>query len=110
MRLTGRRWYEFLEEEDLIDIGKDPARFPIAVRERYLEMVREEGTEAVSEEAAVQQMTRYHHLTLLRPSPDRYRYRRMEQMTTYHHFTLLTLLTSLTLLTLLTGRACVSGD
>ena len=80
MRLTGRRWYEFLEEEDLIDIGKDPARFPIAVRERYLEMVREEGTEAVSQEAAVEQMTRYHHLTchhltchrltLLRPSPD----------------------------------------
>ena len=75
MRLTGRRWYEFLEEEDLIDIGKDPARFPIAVRERYLEMVREEGTEAVSEEAAVEQMTRYHyhtyhHLTLLRPSSD----------------------------------------
>ncbi len=75
MRLTGRRWYEFLEEEDLIDIGKDPARFPIAVRERYLEMVREEGTEAVSEEIAVEQMTRYHHLTyhhltLLRPSAD----------------------------------------
>jgi hypothetical protein len=75
VRLTGRRWYEFLEEEDLIDIGKDPARFPIAVRERYLEIVRGEGTEAVSEEAAVEQMTRYHHLTyhhltLLRPSAD----------------------------------------
>jgi len=56
VRLTGRRWYEFLEDEDLIDTGKDPARFPLEVRERYIQVIAAEGLELVSEEAAALQM------------------------------------------------------
>ena len=38
VRMCGRRWYEFLEDEDLIDVGKDPARFPVLIRQRFLEV------------------------------------------------------------------------
>lgn len=59
MRLTGRRWYEFLEDEDLIEVGRDPARFPIAVRDRYLKEVAMEGVEIVPEEHAIVEMRAY---------------------------------------------------
>jgi len=59
VRLTGRRWYMWLEEEDLIDFGKDPARFPVSIRQRYLEEIAYEGIELVSDEEALKQMSNH---------------------------------------------------
>jgi hypothetical protein len=59
VRLTGRRWFRFLEEEDLFDVGKDPARFPAAVRARYLKEIAIEGKELVTEEEAIAAMKIY---------------------------------------------------
>jgi len=59
VRLTGRRWFKFLEEEDLIDIGKDPARFPLPVREQYLKEIEMEGREITPEDEAIEAMKAY---------------------------------------------------
>jgi len=59
IRLTGRRWYMFLEAEDLLDVGKDPARFPAHVRERYVTEIALEGIELVSDEEAHRQLVNH---------------------------------------------------
>lgn len=59
VRLTGRRWFVWLEANDLIQHGKDPGRFPRDIREKYLAHAIGAGEQLVDEEQAAATMLEY---------------------------------------------------